>query len=853
MRIEAARAVGIFVAMVFAACSSDAPGDGPAGGSCASPSMVCGGACIDVRSDPRNCGACGKTCDDALVCVSGRCSGACPASQEVCDGRCVATQTDRANCGACGNACASGQVCSEGACAVSCSARLLECSAASERYCADAKTDSTNCGTCGNACPAGEVCVDGACESWCGVGLSECNGICVDKRTDRVNCGSCGSLCGPGEVCSAGKCQFQCGPGLTNCGGVCRDLQIDPAHCGACDSTPCVSGEVCSAGKCSLTCGVGQKICGGACRDVSTDEAHCGACGVACTAGQYCKSGACVNVPCPAGTHVCAGICASDFDPKTCGTSCAACTPPANATSTCDGTKCGFACNTGFALSGGACVPEATAIAAPRLLSPLSTSVVSSLRPKLQWVLAAGTDGARVEICTDRACGAVVQTFDVVGNSGAPPVDLATSPTVVYFWRVYGKTGSVVGSKPSVTFELIIKVKTATSGLSTSWGSMLDLNGDGFADVAVGTPASNTVSIFPGGAAGVATTPSATIAGATASKAGTSVASAGDIDGDGYPDLIVGAPGTSSIAIHGGGPTGVGATARQTIAGTGQFGAAVAGAGDVNGDGYADVIVGAADTNAFFVYFGAPSGLGTTPTKVTGAAGSQLGTSVWAAGDVNGDGFGDVIAGAPGANAAYVHLGSKTGLSATPATTLTGSSTSRLGASVSGAFDTNGDGYCDVIVGAPGAKTVFVHAGSAAGVPTAATWTISSTLAGYAGSVAALMDVDYEGSDDMIVGTDANEAWIYLGNTAGPGQRPGWNLQVAAPTGVTGYGKVVASAGYVNGDRFAEALVGAPASQRVDVIFGSNSGWSSLTALGGATGFGSAIALRATAWRLLHG
>ena len=149
-------------------------------------------------------------------------------------------------------------------------------------------------------------------------------------------------------------------------------------------------------------------------------------------------------------------------------------------------------------------------------------------------------------------------------------------------------------------------------------------------------------------------------------------------------------------------------------------GLSVAGAGDVNGDGYADVIVGAhydageRDEGAAFVFLGSASGIaaGTRhrgcPARVGPAA--RLGRSVAGAGDVNGDGYADVIVGAlydageTNEGAAFVFHGSASGIAdgdpvrrRRPARVGPGT---RLGASVAGAGDVNGDGYADVIVGA---------------------------------------------------------------------------------------------------------------------------------------------------------
>ncbi len=179
-----------------------------------------------------------------------------------------------------------------------------------------------------------------------------------------------------------------------------------------------------------------------------------------------------------------------------------------------------------------------------------------------------------------------------------------------------------------------------------------------------------------------------------------------------------------------------------------QLGWSVAGAGDVNGDGYADVIVGAngydaGETNegAAFVFLGSAAGI-VDGGPITAAAqlesdqaGALLGYHVAGAGDVNGDGYADVIVGArlysageANEGAAFVFLGSATGIAdgdpSTAAAQLESNQESaQLGFSVAGAGDVNGDGYADVIVGAhlydageSGEGAAFVFLGSAAGI-----------------------------------------------------------------------------------------------------------------------------------------
>jgi FG-GAP repeat len=289
---------------------------------------------------------------------------------------------------------------------------------------------------------------------------------------------------------------------------------------------------------------------------------------------------------------------------------------------------------------------------------------------------------------------------------------------------------------------------------TTTWVHSLaseDVNGDRHRDVIAGSihwdedySKRNVVAIFHGAESGIASGNSATAATVIEDEYYLSdwakAAGAGDVNGDGYGDLIVGDrryDGWGAAFVFHGTAAGIASGGLMGAANTlidyesgwyGEFGASVAAAGDVNGDGYGDVIVGSAASgdgwlgldqpaSAAYVFHGSSSGIGDggPETAATHLRADQfnayMGEAVAAAGDVNGDGYGDVIVGAPGVNAhggaAYAFLGGPAGVaSGGPEVAALrigpGDPDGRLGLSVAGAGDVNGDGAADLIVGSNG-------------------------------------------------------------------------------------------------------------------------------------------------------
>jgi Ca2+-binding RTX toxin-like protein len=398
---------------------------------------------------------------------------------------------------------------------------------------------------------------------------------------------------------------------------------------------------------------------------------------------------------------------------------------------------------------------------------------------------------------------------------------------------------------------------------------------------------------------------------------GFAVAAAGDVNGDGFADLLVGAPQHDAGAADTGAtyvlygsaagiaPVNLSALAADEgfkIAGeanTDYAGFAVASAGDLNGDGYADIVIGAPFSSAggsfagaAYVVFGDGALSGTVDLGSLGAGsgfrilgeadGDQAGVSVASAGDINDDGYDDLMIGSAGngnnAGAAYVVYGGA-GLTATSEIDLTdiaggiggfklvGADTDNYaGASVSAAGDVNGDGIGDLLVGAWGADGnvggAYVVYGQAGAAPFAATvnlGSVGSSVAGfkiagesvddYTGwSVSAAGDVNGDGFADVLIGADPGlgadgMAYVVYGSASHSGAVDLATLGAAQGFKIVGNGgeqagQWVSGAGDVNGDGYADLLVTAPAN-------GAGAGASYL--IFGQDGFGAGLDLTAIA------
>ena len=470
----------------------------------------------------------------------------------------------------------------------------------------------------------------------------------------------------------------------------------------------------------------------------------------------------------------------------------------------------------------------------PRPISPLSASIMTSRRPTLRWQLPVGTTTALVMLCRDRAMSDRCRD-EIVTNNTSLAVDRLE--TGAWFWRLRGRNLAGDGSRTSPVWQFMVTAEDSIR--ETACNAVSDFNGDGYSDALFGALTDNgRVHYYRGraGAQGDDATVLTTGLDHPNSNSVDWLGNAGDIDGDGFVDAIIGVPETpmglaGRIEIHRGGPAGPAATATSMIGGPGGsagfFGWSVASAGDVNGDGYSDVIVGApyaAVSGRVHVYFGSPSGLSAARAQAIDppVGDSLFGRSVAGIGDLDHDGFGDVVIGAPGsesgAGSAVVFLGRASGALVRGARIVGVLPSVQLGMACANVGDVDGDGLCDVVIGAPsyvidatttGRAYLYLGSGALAG-PAATDFQYAN--ASNFGSAIAGGDMNADGFSDVMIGGRGYGmglgavAW-FPGSSAGVNPVLGPFVIGDRPNGAFG---ASLSTGYYNEDLSADLVVGAP-------------------------------------------
>ncbi len=520
-----------------------------------------------------------------------------------------------------------------------------------------------------------------------------------------------------------------------------------------------------------------------------------------------------------------------------------------------------------------------------------ANTVRSPLRPKFIWNAVAGArhyqlqldDGCSLE--NFRACDFSSPELNVrvaarpataAGSAFVfrPEEDLPVSTIAPvgrrYYWRVRACARRRCSSWTEIRYLDVGRLHS-------------DYNCDGYSDLAVGDPGAGRneghAFVYYGGPTGIGAVPNRSYMNPEAQyfgRFGFSIASAGDVDGDGCSDLLVGANGNGTAMAPGeaylylGSPTGLPGNPSLELehpaaGGEDAFGR-VAGAGDFNGDGFADIIVGADQQNngtenegAAYLYWGSPSGLDVGAPAMLANPGTQaqgfFGSSVAGIGDTNGDGYPEVLVGAQGqdgnaaeSGSAFVYFGSPGGAPTTPTfeTETTADTGALFGWSATGGGDFNADGYSDFAVGAllfsngnaeSGAVEVYL------GAPSLGTSTIDaqpqatllfrdSTTVDYFGmSLSGRGDVNGDGLADLAAGASrrpapgvqgTGEAHVFLGAPGFFPEDPSLSYPSLSDFAVD-RGRSVSTNGDLNGDGFDDFAVATPVTAsggRVDIYFG---------------------------------
>lgn len=473
-----------------------------------------------------------------------------------------------------------------------------------------------------------------------------------------------------------------------------------------------------------------------------------------------------------------------------------------------------------------------------------------------------GSSGFRMDgsAANEDSGSAVAKAGDVNGDHiddfiiGAPGAANGAGRAYVVFGRSQGFSSTLDLATLSGSNGFRIE-SAALESVGISVGGGGDINGDGFDDIVVGTSGGAYV-VFGHSVPFAAALDVSTLDGSSGfaitsetgyDSAGASIAIAGDMNGDGFDDVVIGAPlaqlgddlyAGSAFVVLGHGGTFASSVSLASIDGSNGFrldgveagaylGHCVARAGDVNGDGFDDIIVGAhysspggiSGAGSSYIVFGRSGAFasplttgslnGSNGFRLAGAtASTHSGASVAGAGDINGDGFDDVVVGQPltkrqpppadysgrsyvvfGHGGSFASSMSLSSINGTNGFRLDGAADSYSGEAVSAAGDVNGDGVADIMIGAYQANSytgsayvVFGHTGT---YPASINLTsldgsdgfrmdgvAANDKAGHA--IAGVGDVDGDGGDDVLVGafgadphavTFAGSSYIVFGHS----------------------------------------------------------------------------------------
>ncbi|MCB9796032.1 MAG: FG-GAP repeat protein [Alphaproteobacteria bacterium] len=393
-----------------------------------------------------------------------------------------------------------------------------------------------------------------------------------------------------------------------------------------------------------------------------------------------------------------------------------------------------------------------------------------------------------------------------------------------------------------------------------------DVNGDGHGDLLVGAPQEQisaedegVVYLFLGDSGGLDSANPQELRGASTQVSrygfGERVAGLGDLDADGFADVLVGQPSRRGVGrnsgvahVFRGSVAGLDASTEQVLVPAGnaaehRFGVPIP-TGDVDGDGFDDLAVGApgedsqgTDVGGVYLYAGSAAGLDVSSEALLNAqsAGALGFGAAGAGGDVDGDGYADLIVGAPSTRdaayaqgAAFVYLGSSAGVDRSSEQRLLASDAAEgdtLGAAVA-TGDLDGDGSVELILGAPKADNsrgaLYIYPGSASGVDASAEdkrqARLPSQLEQYGFLLSSGQDVDGDGTDDLLVGAPygsrtvsfVGAGFLYLGSASGLDASSEVMFLAGDGAPLDQLGLAAALVPDLNGDGAAEVALGSP-------------------------------------------
>ncbi|MFC1748680.1 beta strand repeat-containing protein [Pseudomonadota bacterium] len=319
-----------------------------------------------------------------------------------------------------------------------------------------------------------------------------------------------------------------------------------------------------------------------------------------------------------------------------------------------------------------------------------------------------------------------------------------------------------------------------------------------------------------------------------------------DLNADGHDEMLIGMPGhatnTGRVEVFQGTGGVYSSYPSDVLSGphsNSYFGYSLANAGDINNDGYEDLIVGAygytngeANEGAIFIYKGTAQGVSTSYTHLieSDSANAKFGFSVAAAGQVNSDAYDDVIVGAPGYSSnlgrAEVYYGTSTITSISMGWVQNGTDASgQFGFSVGGNGDVDGANFDDIIIGAPYSSNVATNGGRAyvylsqagGGLSASSDWDQSGDVnaASYGFSVDIDGNINGDSYDDVLVGAPGydngqpGEGWVFVyhGGSGGPSVIKDMNLEGDQDNAE--FGTVVMHSGDITGDSYGDVLISA--------------------------------------------